>query len=96
MIKKSPTVLILSLLVCVFMSACSATVEDNVIKISPNPGVSTQEKPTAEDTEVAEATEVTDTKASIEETVIPDSEWQLDVTFRSSGLYRNSFRDRSR
>ena len=78
MIKKSPTVLMLSLLVCVFMSACSATVEDNVIKISPNPGVSTREKPATEDTEV---TEVTDTKIVIEETVIPDFEWQLDVTF---------------
>lgn len=35
--NKFTAVLSLSLLVCAFMSACSATVEDDGIKISPNP-----------------------------------------------------------
>ncbi len=50
--NKSTAVLSPSLLVCAFMSACSATVEDDGIKISPNPAETEQEKITMQEPEV--------------------------------------------
>ncbi|MCR5357230.1 MAG: penicillin binding protein PBP4B [Lachnospiraceae bacterium] len=75
MFKKLTAVLIPSFLACVFLSACSVAVGDNVIKVSPNLEATSQDKETGEDTNT------TDPGAVIEETVIPDYEWQLDVTF---------------
>lgn len=64
MFKRSTSVL-LSLIVCLFTSACSVTVTDDVIKTSPE----------------SEAAKSSDTEVIFEETDIPDSDWQLDVTF---------------
>ncbi len=65
MFKRRTFVLLLSFTACFFISACSVTVTNSGIKPSPDPG--------------AEA--VTDAEVLFEETDIPDSEWQLDVTF---------------
>ncbi|MCR5235449.1 MAG: penicillin binding protein PBP4B, partial [Lachnospiraceae bacterium] len=79
--NKFTAVLSLSLLVCAFMSACSATVEDDGIKISPNPAETEQEKIIMQEPEKPEITVAADTEATLEEAVIPESEWQLDATF---------------
>ena len=65
MFKRSTSVLLLSLIVCFFTSACSVAVTDDVIKTSPE----------------VEAAIISDTEVIFEETDIPESEWQLDVTF---------------
>ena len=73
--KSLPTVLMMSVLTCVLLSACSIAVGDNAIKASENLNAISQDKVTVEDTEV------TDTEVTFEEMVLPDSDWQLDVTF---------------
>lgn len=65
MFKRSTSVLLLSLIICFFTSACSVAVTDDVIKTSPE----------------VEAAIISDTEVIFEETDIPESEWQLDVTF---------------
>lgn len=81
MFKRLSAVLMLSSLVCVFMSACSATVEDNVIRISSNPEEIAQENEATEDAEDTETAEAASEEVTFEETAVPESEWQLDVTF---------------
>ncbi len=69
MSKRIPSVLILSFLACLSMSACSVNIVENQIKSSPDPDAAAQE------------TTVPDTEVVFGETGIPDYEWQLDVTF---------------